>query len=148
MTCTCNCSMHISPHATLLHAHAHSAPACTRSGSPHNVLHSSSYKDTCLSAWLPSCYCHILECQDDILVTTYLYYADTLYMPTNQLVDLRQWMPMHLPSSIKEGLPRTPGSFFDRCNTSLVPRLRGNKATYILTCDQIITVMSPCAAAG
>ena len=69
------------------------------------------YKDTCLPAWLPNCYCHILECQDDILVTTYLYYEDTRCMPTNQLdggkVDLRQWMPMHLPSSIKEGLPRT-----------------------------------------
>ena len=59
MTCTCNCSMHISAHAALLHAHfttcncsmhiqhmqllhAHSAPARTRSGSPHNVLHSPS----------------------------------------------------------------------------------------------------------
>ena len=50
MTCTCNCSMHISPHATAcsMHIqhmqllHAHSAPARTRSGSPHNVLHSSS----------------------------------------------------------------------------------------------------------
>ena len=59
MRCTCNCSMHISaPAPLLLHAHfcncsmhiqhmqllhAHSAPACictTRSGSPHNVLHS------------------------------------------------------------------------------------------------------------
>ena len=72
MTCTCNCSMHISANAALLHAHfttcncsmhiqhmphcsMHiSAHACncsmhiqhlhvaTRSGSPHNVLHSPS----------------------------------------------------------------------------------------------------------
>ena len=66
MTCTCNCSMHAdfstcSMHISaqvmqLLHAHsaratvamlmqllhAHLEPACTRSGSPHNVLHSPS----------------------------------------------------------------------------------------------------------
>ena len=49
MTCTCNCSMHISSHATApctfstcnCSMHAHSAPARTCSGSPHNVLHSS-----------------------------------------------------------------------------------------------------------
>ena len=43
MTCTCNCSMlaHFTIYMQLLHAN--SAPACTRSGSPHNVLHSPSW---------------------------------------------------------------------------------------------------------
>ena len=42
MTCTCNCSMHIQ-HNVMQLFHANSAPACTRSRSPHNVLHSPSY---------------------------------------------------------------------------------------------------------
>ena len=42
MTCTCNCSMHIQ-HNVMQLSHANSAPACTRSRSPHNVLHSPSY---------------------------------------------------------------------------------------------------------
>ena len=41
MTCTCNCSMHIQ-HNVMQLFHANSAPACTRSRSPHNVLHSPS----------------------------------------------------------------------------------------------------------
>ena len=52
MTCTCNCSMlaHFTIYMQLLHAN--SAPACTRSGSPHNVLHSPSifiylYRTSC-----------------------------------------------------------------------------------------------------
>ena len=47
---TCNCSMHIQ-HMQLLHTH--SAPACTRSGSPHNVLHSPSCNEYqfCMLCW-------------------------------------------------------------------------------------------------
>ena len=48
MTCTCNCSMHIQ-HNVMQLFHANSAPACTRSRSPHNVLHSPSIIGASLS---------------------------------------------------------------------------------------------------
>ena len=54
MICVCVLNSSSDSHSDDMHMqllHAHSVPACTRSGSPHNVLHSSSYCQL-LGAWL------------------------------------------------------------------------------------------------